>query len=178
MNIKIVNNVTTFSIILFSLILTITAFYSPNSYGANDKTKTIIKTPSSIMEKERKLHAASYDVFWKLREKFGYRLRTSGGLIYCGNKTAASKIFPSVTELMIEANKIIDGLDLSQYDINEKSNKKRRVLMRMSVASASIYAFSSDESAQFIEKLIPKFRKQYCKATLSSYNDIKSTLSY
>ena len=126
---------------------------------------------------ETKLDGAAIELFLKLRDKYGQRLRTIGSLIFCGQPEQASKIQPTKFELLIETDNILDDLDLSQYGIVDLTDKQRLSLYRRVVTASSVYIFSADENSQLITKILPNHKESYCKTTLNSYNEILRELN-
>ena len=145
---------------LFSMLI------SANSVSGDKLSDADINKLSEAMKKEMKLNGAAMEVFWGLRDKFGERIRLTGSLIYCDYKTLASSTQPTMYEMMIEANDILDTVDLSFYDINEVDNKIRLTLSRRAITATTAYGFSASELGEFVEKIKPGFKSKYCQTTL------------
>jgi len=124
--------------------------------------------------KEKRLDGAAVELFLALREKYGQRLRATGGLIFCGKPDIAEEIQPTTLELMLEANDILDEMDLSAYGIAELQGKERMNLIRRAVTGTSVYIFSADEHAQSVVKLLPDHKDTYCKVMIDSSNEIRA----
>jgi len=159
---------------MFILILSIS--FSPVSFGSNEISKKEINKLEELVKKETMLTGAAIEVFLVLRDKFGERLRAIGGLIYCGEKDLALELVIPISEIMIEADKVLDTLDLSAYGILELPQKTRSSLIRRATTATKAYSLSTHETVQLAVKLRPDFRKSFCKQSLESYKEIKSVL--
>ena len=76
--------------------------------GNSNQNKRLVE----FFESEKKLNGAAIEVFWSLQKKFGERFRTMGVLIHCREDSKADEISPKIFELMIEAGKAVDTINL------------------------------------------------------------------
>lgn len=142
---------------------------------ANDTSTEIdYDALAKMINKETKLNLAAVDVFWGLREKFGKELLLTGGLLYCGKKELAFGVHPKIYDLFIEAIKITDGLDYTQYGLEEMTDGIRRELSRRAVTAATVYIYSAEEPATIYENMTPEFRNAYCTSVMKVYEELKA----
>ena len=104
---------------------------------------------TNMYEKEKQLDGAAVELFMALREKYGPRLRTAGGLIFCREPEAAAIIQPSIKDMMLDANDFVEKIDLKKYGMGELERKQRMELIRRAITGTTVYMLSGDENGQF-----------------------------
>ena len=132
---------------------------------------------AEMYKKEKRLDGAAVELFLALREKYGKELLTTGGLIFCRRPDLAEKTQPNIMHLMLDANDILDKLDLSLYGIKKLQDKERMALIRRAVTGTSVYIFSADEFGQTLENMLPEHKEIYCRVIEKSAREIQEKKS-
>jgi hypothetical protein len=156
-------------------LLFIFSLFPPASFGSDFDNIDLDKLNKST-KREIIYNIAAVDIFQELRKNMGERLRVSGGLISCGYEKKAEQIKPTTFELMAEAFRIMETLDLNSNGHIELTDKRRLSLARRVVTASTIYMMSGGDPIDLVSDSIPDFRSKYCNVLLNSFERIYSEL--
>ncbi len=116
----------------------------------------------AVYRKEKRLDGAAFELFLALREKYGMRLRVAGQLVYCHEDRTAAIVQPVITDLILDADEMLDELNLKLYEIENLGRKERMELIRRAVTGTTVYMFSANDHGELIEKLLIDQKEKFC----------------
>lgn len=107
---------------------------------------------------------AAFEVFTKVREKYGARARAAGFIFNCGEKELLEKLHVDVMESGPEALRAIKGIDFTQFGFEGPLNQKQKMdFVGRAVSSMTVYFFAAQETGELQKKQSKS--NEFCEST-------------
>lgn len=145
--------------ILFGLII---SFFVVSNLAYAQSEDENWKKLQEFEKVERLSNGAAIELYWKLKEQYGYKLRKTGLFLFCGYPKKATEMRPKEYELALEAGELIDKLDISRYGYSTYSERMRLEFIRRAITAVTVHIEESVVMYETMAKLDATLKNKMC----------------